>query len=60
MEVSKTDLQTFIKYLEDAAKLYDALALLPMQKCTCRSHMIKQLTLKYKLKLNNNDKSRHR
>lgn len=60
MEVPKTDLQTFIKYLEDAAKLYDALALLPMQKCTCRSHMIKKLTNKYKQKLQDYDKSRHR
>lgn len=60
MEVPKTDLQTFIKYLEDAAKLYDALALLPMQKCTCRSHMIRKLTTKYKQKLQDNDKSRSR
>lgn len=30
-EVSNTDLRTAIKYLEDATKLYDALALLPMQ-----------------------------
>lgn len=57
MEVSKTDLNTVIKYLEDAAKLYDALAALPMQKASCRSHMIKQLTQKLKNKLN--DKTRH-
>ena len=57
MEVSKTDLNTAIKYLEDAAKLYDALAALPMQKASCRSHMIKQLTQKLKNKLN--DKTRH-
>lgn len=60
MEVPKTDLLHFIKYLEDAARLYDALALLPMQKCTCRSHMIKNLTTKYRQKLHNNDKSRSR
>lgn len=54
MEVSKTD----IKYLEDAAKLYDALAALPMQKASCRSHMIKQITQKLKPKLSN-DKTRH-
>lgn len=46
MEVSKSDLTSAIKYLEDAAKLYDALAALPMQKASCRSHMIKQLTKK--------------
>ena len=58
MEVSKTDINTVIKYLEDAAKLYDALAALPMQKASCRSHMIKQLTQKLKTKLSN-DKTRH-
>lgn len=58
MEVSKSDLTSAIKYLEDAAKLYDALAALPMQKASCRSHMIKQLTKKLKTKLNN-DKTRH-
>ena len=50
--VSNTDLQNAIKYLEDATKLYDALALLPMQKCNCRSHMIRQLIIKLKTKLN--------
>ncbi len=58
MEVSKTDINTVIKYLEDAAKLYDALAALPMQKASCRSHMIKQITQKLKTKLSN-DKTRH-
>lgn len=58
MEISKTDLTSAIKYLEDAAKLYDALAALPMQKASCRSHMIKQLTKKLKTKLSN-DKTRH-
>ena len=53
MEIPKTDLQNFIKYLEDAARLYDALALLPMQKCNCRAHMIRQLTSKYRHKLQN-------
>ena len=51
MEISKTDITTAIKYLEDAAKLYDALAALPMQKATCRSHMIRQITQKLKTKL---------
>ena len=45
----KTDLQKVISYLEEAAKLYDAL---PMQKCKCRAHMINQLTTKLKSKLN--------
>lgn len=58
MEISKSDLTSAIKYLEDAAKLYDALAALPMQKASCRSHMIKQLTKKLKNKLSN-DKTRH-
>lgn len=58
MEVSKTDINTVIKYLEDAAKLYDALAALPMQKAARRSHMIKQITQKLKTKLSN-DKTRH-
>lgn len=58
MEVSKTDINTVIKYLEDAAKLYAALAALPMQKASCRSHMIKQITQKLKTKLSN-DKTRH-
>lgn len=57
VKLSKTDLTTAIKYLEDAVKLYDALAALPMQKASCRSHMIKQLTQKLKKKLN--DKARH-
>lgn len=49
MEISKTDLNNVIKYLEEAAKLYDAL---PMQKCKCRAYMINQLTTKLKSKLN--------
>ena len=51
MEVAKTDIQKIIAYLDDAAKLYDALATLPMQKCNSRCHMIKQLTNKLKLKI---------
>lgn len=48
-EICKTDLQKTISYLDEAAKLYDAL---PMQKCKCRAYMIKQLTTKLKNKLN--------
>lgn len=46
----ETDLRKFIKYLDDAAILYDALAAVGTQKCVSRLHMIKQLTDKYKLK----------
>lgn len=35
-------------YLNDAAKLYDAL---PMQSLKCRAHMIRQLTDKLKARL---------
>lgn len=45
MEIVKTDLQKVISYLDDAARLYEAL---PMQKCKCRAHMIRQLTEKLK------------
>lgn len=48
-DVCKTDLQKVIFYLDEAAKLYDAL---PMQKCKCRAYMITQLTNKLKTKLN--------
>lgn len=58
VEISNSDINAAIKYLEDAAKLYDALTALPLQKAACRSHMIKQLTKKLKIKLNN-DKTRH-
>ena len=47
-----------IKYLEDATKMYDALAALYIQKCTCRSHMIKKLIIKYKQKINDNEKNK--
>ena len=52
MEVVKTDVQKILTYLVDAARLYDALAALPMQKCNCRSYMIRQLTEKLRMKLN--------
>lgn len=46
--ICKTDLQKVVFYLDEAAKLYEAL---PMQKCKCRAHMINQLTNKLKNKL---------
>ena len=45
MEISKTDYRKVVSYLDDAARLYDAL---PMQKCKCRAHMIRQLIVKLK------------
>lgn len=57
-DISKTDLLKTIKYLEDATRLYDALAVLPMQKCACRSHMIQQHITKLKTKLPN-EQTRH-
>lgn len=48
IQVSATDLRKAISYLDEAAKLYDAL---PLQKCKCRAHMINQLTTKLKTKL---------
>lgn len=51
MEISKTDTLKIISYLEDAAKLYDALAALPLQRAVCRSYMIRQLIDKLKTRL---------
>ena len=49
MEISKTDLQKVIAYLNDACKLYDAL---PMQSMKSRAHMIRQLMNKLKIGMN--------
>lgn len=56
-QISKTDLTTAVRYLEDAARIYEALSALPMQKCTCRAHMIRQLISK--LNRLKNDQTRH-
>lgn len=48
MEIPKTDTLKIISYLDDAARLYDAL---PMQSLKCRAHMIRQLTAKLKTRL---------
>lgn len=48
MEISKSDLLKIMSYLNDAARLYDAL---PMQSMKCRAHMIRQLTVKLKSKI---------
>lgn len=47
-DISKTDLQKVLSYLDDAARLYDAL---PMQKCKCRAHMIRLLVARLKARL---------
>lgn len=52
-DICKSDLQKVISYLDDAAKLYDAL---PMQSMKSRAHMIKQLTIKLKSKLSSSPK----
>lgn len=54
MDISKTDLNKAIAYLNDAAKLYEALGVMPVQKYISRAHMIRQLI--YKLKNNANGK----
>ncbi len=48
MEISKTDRQKIIAYLSDAAKLYEALGVMPVQKYVSRAHMIRQLINKLK------------
>lgn len=45
MEISKTNLQKAVAYLNDAAKLYEAL---PMQAMKSRAHMIRRLIEKLK------------
>lgn len=47
MEISKTDYNKVISYLNDAAKLYEALPMLSMKS---RAHMIRKLTEKLKSK----------
>ena len=51
MEVTKTDMQKIVSYLDDAARLYDAL---PMLSCKSRAHMIRRLIAK--LRNNNTNK----
>ncbi len=53
MEISKTDLQKAITYLSDAAKLYEALGVMPVQKYVSRAHMIRQLIHKLKKNIPN-------
>ena len=48
MEVCKTDMQKIIKYLDDAAIMYDNL---PGQRNVCRAWVIRQLIKKLNKKL---------
>ncbi len=62
MEVSKTDMQRIIKYLGDAALLYDRQPGLRMSE---RARVIRQLNRKLNkklstIKLQNNEEIRHR
>lgn len=62
MEVSKTDMQRIIKYLGDAALLYDRQPGLRMSE---RARIIRQLNRKLNkklstIKLQNNEEIRHR
>ncbi len=51
MEICKTDLQKIIKYLGDAAVVYDNQ---PGQRSVCRAWVIRQLIKKLNKKLFNN------
>lgn len=62
MDICKTDIQKIVKYLNDAAKIYDTL---PGQRNVCRAWVIRQQTKKLEkklltLKLVQNDKERNR
>lgn len=48
MEVCKTDMQKIIKYLDDAARMYDNH---PGQRNVCRAWVIRQLIKKLNKKL---------
>lgn len=54
MEICKTDLQKIIKYLGDAAVLYDTM---PGQRNVCRAWVIRQLIRKINNKLKDNEKN---
>lgn len=56
MEVCKTDVRTIIKYLDDAAKLYDTL---PGQRSVCRAWVIRRLIKKLNKKLKNDETTNH-
>lgn len=43
LQITRTDMQKVVSYLNDASRLYDAL---PMQSMKSRAHMIRQLVTK--------------
>lgn len=49
MEICKTDLQKIIKYISDAAEMYDRQ---PGQRSLCRAWMLRRLARKLNKKLN--------
>lgn len=52
MEICKTDIQKIVKYLNDAAKIYDTL---PGQRNVCRAWVIRQQTKKLEKKCRANE-----
>ena len=51
MEITKTDAGKIIAYLSDAADLYEALGVPPVQKYVSRAHMIRELIAKLTTKI---------
>lgn len=51
MEISKTDASKIIAYLSDAADLYSALGVPPVQKYISRAHMLRELVAKLKARI---------
>lgn len=43
LQITRTDMQKVVSYLNDASRLYDAL---PMRSMKSRAHMIRQLVAK--------------
>jgi hypothetical protein len=56
MEISRTDLNKLIKYLDDAAKLYDKQR---GQRYVCRAWCLRRMIEKLNKKLYKNDKTGH-
>ncbi len=56
MEISKTDILKIMKYMNDAALLYDSKK---GQRYVCRAWVIRQMTTKLNKKLNHKNKSQN-
>jgi hypothetical protein len=54
MEVCKTDMRTIIRYLDDAARLYDTQ---PGQRSICRAWVIRRLSKKLNKKLSKSEEN---